>query len=410
MAGFAGSGAPLAARAAQLQALQLEEARLDFERETAKIAGSLAALGGEARELESRGLRLFGADEGGEGSFLEALARQLAAARALVNEGLKARAGVDAAKDAVAVTMAELRSRTASLVELAADVTMIGTNASLRSARLGDAGKGITLVAAELRGFGRQIRSAVSQLAASLGRVAAFVDQFSQAQQELEAERLSLLVQRMQAAIEVFGGGGARMSEALRRLGEEAANAREKLERAAEALEGCGDAAPELADAARTIAGFVGELGGAGPARPEIDRLLDERLRPAYSMASERRVHDAFTGLRLPPSPRRPSRRPTPSCYEARRLARPGFEHALGQARVVEGAARLRAEGARRQSGAEGLREPHVDADRGENPACAEIAHQFAERLALNIGAQVHLNRQHREIGEAAIHQRGDLE
>lgn len=303
VAGFAGGGERLAARAAHLQTLQLAGARLDFESEAETIAQSLAALGGQAHDLEARGQRLFGAEESGEGSFLEALARQLAQARVLVDEGLKAREGVDAAKDAAAATMAELETRTANLVEIAVDVTMIGTNASLRSARLGDAGKGITLVAAELRGFGREIRVAVSQLAAALARIVAFVDEFARAQRELDAERMAALARRMQAAIEVFGGGGARMSEALRRLGEVAAGARGKLERAAEALAASREVGPQLAEAEIAVAGVVDGLGGAGPASAEIDQWLDGRLRSTYSMASERRIHDTFTGIAHPPEP-----------------------------------------------------------------------------------------------------------
>jgi hypothetical protein len=301
VAGLTASGERPAARAAHLQTLQLGQARLDFEGGAETIAQSLVALRAQAQDLEDRGRRLFGAEEGGDGSFLEALARQLSAARLMVGEGLKAREGVDAAKDAAAATMAELETRTANLVEIAADVTMIGTNASLRSSRLGDAGKGITLVAAELRGFGREIRVAVTQLAAALDRIVAFVDQFARAQRELDAERMAALGQRMQAAIEVFGGGGATTSQALRRLGEVAAGAREDLDRAAQALADSRGIGPELAQAELAVAGLVGALGGAGPASREIDQWLDERLRSAYSMAGERRVHDAFTGIAHPP-------------------------------------------------------------------------------------------------------------
>jgi len=303
VAGFAADGERAAARAAHLQTLQLAQTRLDFERETQTIGQSLVALSTQAQQLEDRGRRLFGAQQSDDGSFLEALARQLSAAHMLVEEGLKAREGVDAAKDAVAVTMAELETRTANLVETAADVTMIGTNASLRSSRLGDAGKGITLVAAELRGFGREIRVAVSQLADALSRIVAFVDQFARAQRELDAERMARLAQRMQAAIEIFGGGGARMSEALRRLGEVAAGAREKLDRSGGTLAASGGVGPELAQGELEIAGLVGGLGGAGPLSRDIDEWLDERLRPAYSMADERRIHDAFTGIAHAPEP-----------------------------------------------------------------------------------------------------------
>jgi hypothetical protein len=152
------------------------------------------------------------------------------------------------------------------------------------------------LVAAELRGFGRLIHTSIQQLPPALTQVLTFVDRFAVAKAELDAEQLTRLDQRMQAAIAIFHGGGDEMSVALRKLAEEATEARARLESAAAALGGRSDAGPRLESAARALSEIVDALGGNYAGSPEIDRFLDETLRPTYTMVSERRIHAALTG------------------------------------------------------------------------------------------------------------------
>ena len=293
-----GVAAPrLAARLVELQRRQTEDAQAEFSRETDKIADSLVGLAERTLDLEARSQRVFGVDEGADGSFLHALAGKLAAARALVSQGLLARRDVDDAKRAAAAAMAEMKVSNASLEEAAANVTMIGTNASLRSARLGDAGKGITLVAAELRSFGRMIRSGVYQLSETLGRALEGVDRFSLAENEIDADHMRELEHRMVRAIDIFGGSGREIRDAQERLTIEAAGAQDKLDLGRRALGARIDAKRALADARHALTRWGRALEGGREPDEEIDGWLTERLRPKYTMAQERRVHDRFAGL-----------------------------------------------------------------------------------------------------------------
>lgn len=290
-------GARLAARVVELQRLQTQDSQIEFSRETDKVAESLAALARRALDLESRRGRVFGHDEGADGSFLHALAEKLSAARAAVAECRAARRDVDDAKRAAAVAMTQMKASNASLEEAAANVTMIGTNASLRSTRLGEAGKGITLVAAELRSFGRLIASGVHQLGDTLGRALEGVDRFALADNELDAGRMAALEQRMAQAIEVFGGGGREIREAQERLAVEAVTAQEKLDVGKRALGARGETKRALAEAHDALIRWGRALERGHEPDEEIDRHIAERLRPIYSMAQERRIHDRFAGL-----------------------------------------------------------------------------------------------------------------
>lgn len=293
-ADYEGDVERLAAGVAELQRRQVEGAQIEFAAQADNTADLLLRLTADLGQLEGQGVAVFGG--GGEDSFLEALARQLGVASDMVHQGIETRADVDAAKASVVETMDDLQTRTRDLVDMAAEVSMIGTNASLRSTRLGDSGRGINLVAAELRGFGRQIHATVQELPPALARVVACIDRFSGARAELEASGLARLNQRMGLAIESFSGAGRQMSEALRRLGEEASRTQDELSLASRALSQRSEVANKLEETAQATAGFVQSLGGAAAPCAQADRFIDQKLGPAYSMTAERRIHHALTG------------------------------------------------------------------------------------------------------------------
>ena len=300
--------ARFAARIVELQRRQMDDAHAEFARETDRVADALVGLAERTLDLEARSQRIFGLDEGADGSFLHALAGKLGAARGLVSQGLSARRDVDDAKRAAAIAMGEMKASNGRLQEAAEHVMMIGTNASLRSARLGEAGKAITLVASELRGFGRMIRSGVYQLSETLGRALEGVDHFSLAENEFDANHMRQLELRMVQAIAIFGGSGAEIREVQERLVIEAASAQDKLDLGQRALTARSDARHALAEALESMTRWGRALEGGREPDEEIDSRLADLLRPTYSMAQERRVHDRFAGL--------PEAEPAPEALE----------------------------------------------------------------------------------------------
>ena len=182
------------------------------------IATALQGLLADSDELAKRDRALFGSGGGGGDSFLDILERRLEAARAIMDECRQARAIVDRAAAAVGATMADLEQRTANLSEIIIDVTMIGTNALLKSSRLGDRGKGLSVIAQELRSYAAKIVEGVEELPAALREVAAFVERFSEAARARGADHLTALDERMLCAIESFKANGTTMTDALTRL------------------------------------------------------------------------------------------------------------------------------------------------------------------------------------------------
>ena len=183
---FASQGEAFTTRLCRLQARQLEAAYGEFRTEMEAISQAFPSLAHEAGALAGYGRELFGAEGPDAGSFLETLERKLAAARDMIEACQRARAVVDNAASAVVKTMDDLRRRTDGLQEISVDVTIIGTNAMLRSTRLGDLGKGISFIAQELRANGEQIGNGIQSLPPALDRVVAYVERLAQSGQHLE--------------------------------------------------------------------------------------------------------------------------------------------------------------------------------------------------------------------------------
>jgi hypothetical protein len=224
------------------------------------------------------------------------LERKLGAARAIVDECRRARAIVDRAAAAVGTTMADLHKRTEGLSQIVVDVTIIGTNAVLRSSRLGDRGKGLNIIAQELRNYGARIVEGINELPPALREVVAFVERFSEAGSAHDSQRLAKLDGRMAAAIGAFNANGKQMTAALEKLGAESESVHGLLEKAVAMLGAHEDVGATLKDAAAAVDGFSSRMSGADEESPEVDAVLDDLLRRHYTMASEREIHDAFTG------------------------------------------------------------------------------------------------------------------
>ena len=278
-----------------LQSHQLGASLQDFSDEVGTISASLQGLLADTGDLAKRGRALFGSDGGDSDSFLETLERRLEAARTIVDECRRACAIVDGAVAAVGATMADLERRTAGLSEIIIDVTMIGTNALLKSSRLGDRGKGLSVIAQELRNYATRIVEGIEELPAALREVTAVVERFARGGSARGADHLTALEERMLNAIGSFKASGKTMTDALTRLGQETSEVRGMLDEAATRLAGNRDEiSASLQSAFTEIDDMAASLDEADDRSSVCAEALDHLLRSSYTMASERQIHDDF--------------------------------------------------------------------------------------------------------------------
>ena len=288
-----------------MQSRQLDAALADFASEMETIAAALQGLLADADELATRERALFGSAGGGGDSFLETLDHRLEAARVIMEECRQARVVVDSAAATVGATMADLDRRTANLSEIIIDVTMIGTNALLKSSRLGDRGKGLSVIAQELRSYAAKIVEGVEALPTALREVAAFVERFAERGRVRGADHLNALDERMLSAIEPFKANGRAMTDALTRLERETTTVGALLGEAARRLAGDRDGiGTSLRHAIAEIDALAAGIGGADEWSVCWSDGLDGSLRGAYTMACERQIHESFLGETASAAPR----------------------------------------------------------------------------------------------------------
>lgn len=286
-------GDAVAARVCRLQVSQIEQASLAFSTEVATIAALLSDIGDGVADLKSRSRNLFGSDAKASVSFVGDLGQKLATAQKLIDECRHARVGVDGIADVVAEAFGELQQLAGTVAGMVADLTTIGTNAIVKSFRLGQRGAGFGIVAQHLRAHALTLSEGIRQLAPALQEVLSYAMDFSRVLEGQDAARLAALSARMTEVLGAFQSGGDTLTAALARLGKEAKDIGGILAQGASNLE-IGDVEATLQDAAETVANVAGRYDHAGPLRAAVEALVDGLLSQHYTMPAERSIHDGF--------------------------------------------------------------------------------------------------------------------
>jgi hypothetical protein len=154
----------------------------------------------------------------------------------------------------------------------------------------------LNVIAQELRDYASRVVQGIRGLPAALQEVISFVERFSEAGSAHNAIHLTALGDRMTAAIGSFESSGAGMSSALTKLDEEAEGVCGNLKEAVARLRSHEEIAAALSRAVESLEGLGEQICDQSGADIQSGAVLDKLLRGKYTMASERQIHDAFTG------------------------------------------------------------------------------------------------------------------
>lgn len=151
-----------------LLAAQLDSTLLDFNHEVAEIDTGLAGLAQDAAALLSLRDLAYGEAGSTPGGFLRALEQRVGAAVGLVAEIEAADALVRETGRNAAAAARSLSDRLQSVQTIKSDVLYMALNTTLKSARLGDAGRPLSPIATELRTHAGYLEVTANQCAAAL--------------------------------------------------------------------------------------------------------------------------------------------------------------------------------------------------------------------------------------------------
>jgi len=288
----------------RLLTAELESTEDDFSREAAQVNLGLTGLARDASAL--LGLRdlVYGGDKAQAGGFLSNLEQRIGDAVRLVTEIETADGLTRATSHRVAETARVLSVRLGAVQSIKTDVLFMALNTSLKSSRLGEAGRPLAAIAVELRSQAGQLERIANASAGTL--------------RELTAAAATLAGDVAEGA--EGAGAGADLLAATARIHEAGA----ATERDVAALAAQGEAvlalltqATERSDLQTDIGAALGQVLRDLPGETAEAALCTDdiraplaailtRLRATYTMAQERTLHDALMtewGLDVAPPP-----------------------------------------------------------------------------------------------------------
>ena len=271
---------------------QLGEIARDFARECKTVVSTIRSFGADIDGL----MMLYGDMDAADGKSADRAMRileaDIAAARAVVRDIEQAADKANALGHSTVETVRELLKGVETIKLVRTDIQYMALNTNLRCSKLGEEGRAINVVTAELRTFSTRLDETAEHILVALQSL------------EDDAGRLS------EAGASAGGSLDAHLEEALDHI----RRAGDRMEEDMTALRACG--ADVSAKAGRTIADldFNAELGDVladcsaragdllGHELPDLSGLdealadLGSRISRTYTMVSEREVHARIFG------------------------------------------------------------------------------------------------------------------
>lgn len=281
---------------------QLVEITNDFGRECRTVVGTIRSFGVDIDGLMALYGDMAATDGQSADRAMRTLEADIDAARAVVREIEQAAGKANALGLSTVETVQELLKGVKTIQLVRTDIHYMALNTNLRCSKLGEEGRAINVVTAELRTFSAQLDETAERILTAL--------------QSLEGDAGKL----GEAGAAAGGSLDAHLEEVLDHI----RRAGDRMEGDMAALRECG--ADISAKAGRTIAGldFNAELGDvladcaasagdlvddAMPDRSGLEEAMAElgsRIARVYTMASEREIHARYFGGLVDAAPAQP--------------------------------------------------------------------------------------------------------
>jgi hypothetical protein len=286
-----------------LLAAQLDSTLGDFSDDVAEISAGLAGLAQDAAAL----LRLrdvaYGKAEGGADGFMHTLEQRVGAAVGLVTEMEQADAlARDTGRQAAAAAQL-LADRLGAVQTMKSDVLYMALNTTLKSARLGEDGRPLSIIASELRVHAGYLDIIATASVAALKTLIETAAELSRDNGGAEGEGAGAALEAAIACIKLAGETTERDVTTLAAQGEAVMAL---LTRSTQRLDFQKEIGGTLGQVAQDLAGRAAD---AAPCGAEIQAPLAAhfaKLAAIYTMVKEREIQAAVAaewGISLPAAP-----------------------------------------------------------------------------------------------------------
>jgi len=275
-----------------LVALQLSQSIDDFDRDTMKIVETVASFRSDLGEID--GLRRM-MTEGGGDNAMRRLEANVGVAREAVQEIEAVALEAGELSRSTGTTVRELINGVGLLQLVRTDIHYMALNTNLRCGKIGEHGKALNVVTAELRNFAAQLDETAEKVLAELKTLETASDKLNIGH---EGDNQELLDDRLARAMQSIRDVGDRMDAEMDGLSEQSGVAIDQMEHSLSRL----NFKAELGEVLRNCADEI-SMVEAAELSAELEPVLADlgaRIGKLYTMVSERELHAAVLGTAPP--------------------------------------------------------------------------------------------------------------
>ncbi|GGF92085.1 chemotaxis protein [Rhizobium wenxiniae] len=275
-----------------LVALQLSQSIDDFDRDTMKIVETVASFRSDLGEID--GLRRM-MTEGGGDNAMRRLEANVGVAREAVQEIEAVAMEAGELSRSTGTTVRELIDGVGLLQLVRTDIHYMALNTNLRCGKIGEHGKALNVVTAELRNFAAQLDETAERVLAELKTLETASDKLNIGH---EGDSQELLDDRLARAMQSIREVGDRMDAEMDGLSEQSGVAIDQMEHSLSRL----DFKAELGEVLRNCADEI-SMVEAAELSADLEPVLADlgaRIGKLYTMVSERELHAAVLGTAPP--------------------------------------------------------------------------------------------------------------
>jgi hypothetical protein len=278
-----------------LQGAQLKDSVSEFEAHLAEIGRSLAALSAEPARIIDHGRTLYGNDDDGDmTSFLGVMKQRLAQASALIAACGRANASIAASMSVSENMLGKFRDAISALDETIVDITLIGMNAGLKAARLGDRGSALVVIANELKATAESISAGANLLNPVLDTIEKSAQDLKMLRLKEESLHIADLENSVVRALGDIEAGNGQLGGLMERLTRESAEFETLVSGASGSMLGLGSKISTLSRIANRLEAPNPSIGLLTPGEARRLGELSDDLYLHYTMVRERDIHVKF--------------------------------------------------------------------------------------------------------------------
>lgn len=279
----------------RLQAAQLADTAGELSDDMARTIEALGALRGAADGIAAAGADVLQADREGR-SFLAELASGVGQAQQLFARLDAAGGEVDDLARSISEASAELATHVKTVAAAEKEVQRLALNAMVKSGRVGDRGRALTVIAQQLKGCVDMTTEQTSAVVERLREVAALADELAAEGDRRARRSVGRATGSMTEAVERLTQMNGRVSAGLAGLRADSAAIAALVQSTAAGFERQSVSLPLLQEAARRLESLALDLDRTGGDAGDCGRAAMARMFDAYTMAREREIHSRVAG------------------------------------------------------------------------------------------------------------------